>query len=175
MKLTQSLPLVLTLRLDTFSFAAFDDLRRRYFPPGRNFIPAHVTLFHALPGEQEKEIVRFLHELCSQSPVLNLCFSGVRFLGSGVAIEVTCPGLLKLHRHFSSEWKPWLGAQDKGGYRPHITIQNKVDPADARRLFERMREEWVPFAGKAEGLYLWHYRGGPWEFAGEFSFEKQDA
>lgn len=85
---------------------------------------------------------------------------GVRFLGSGVAIEVACPGLLKLRRHLAREWEQWLGAQDKGGYRPHITIQNKVDAAEARRFFESLREEWVPFAGKAEGLYLWHYRGG---------------
>lgn len=167
-------PLVVTLKLDTFSFAAFDDLRRRYFPAERNFIPAHVTLFHALPGEQKQNIICALHEICSKTPVLNLYFSGVRFLGSGVAIEVACPVLLKLRRHLSREWDQWLGAQDKGGYRPHITIQNKVTAADARRLFESLREEWEPFTGKAEGLDLWHYRGGPWEHAGEFSFIKED-
>ncbi len=45
-------PLILTLQLDERSFAFFDEQRRRYFPKERNFIPAHLTLFHALPGEQ---------------------------------------------------------------------------------------------------------------------------
>ena len=44
-------PLILTLELDERSFAFFGAQRRRYFPPERNFIPAHLTLFHALPGE----------------------------------------------------------------------------------------------------------------------------
>jgi len=47
----QAQPFVLTLKMDASSFATFDDLRRRYFPSGRNAIPAHVTLFQALPGE----------------------------------------------------------------------------------------------------------------------------
>ena len=47
----QPAPLILTLQLDERSFAFFGAQRRRYFPLERNFIPAHLTLFHALPGE----------------------------------------------------------------------------------------------------------------------------
>ena len=46
-------PLILTLALDDLSFARFDALRREHFPPTLNRIPAHVTLFHHLPGEEE--------------------------------------------------------------------------------------------------------------------------
>lgn len=46
-------PLIVTLALDEQAQARFDALRSRHFPPDRNVLDAHVTLFHALPGEQE--------------------------------------------------------------------------------------------------------------------------
>ncbi len=92
-----------------------------------------------------------------------------------MAIEVNSSGLLKLRNRLASRWGPWLTAQDKQGYRPHITIQNKVDPLEARRLFEFMVETWQPVAGTAAGVQLWHYRGGPWDLAREFLFKQQDA
>ena len=49
-------PLILTLRFDGEAFARLDDLRRAHFPPERNQIPAHLTLFHALPGEALEEV-----------------------------------------------------------------------------------------------------------------------
>src|SRR5687768_4540855 len=49
-------PLVLTLEMDGESFRRLNELRSRFFPPERNFVPAHVTLFHRLPGERAREI-----------------------------------------------------------------------------------------------------------------------
>ena len=43
-------PLVLTLLLDADTQAWLDSLRRAHFPPERNLVPAHVTLFHACPA-----------------------------------------------------------------------------------------------------------------------------
>jgi hypothetical protein len=57
-------PLILTLALDGEAFAFFDGLRRAHFPPERNVVPAHVTLFHALPGEQRPAIGSLLDLVC---------------------------------------------------------------------------------------------------------------
>jgi len=55
-----SAQLILTLALDGEAFALFDRLRREHFPPERNVVPAHVTLFHALPGEERAAIASVL-------------------------------------------------------------------------------------------------------------------
>ncbi|WP_204248378.1 hypothetical protein [Hymenobacter sp. PAMC 26628] len=47
-------PLILTLALDTDSQAYFDELRRQHFPAKINYLAAHVTLFHHLPGRTRR-------------------------------------------------------------------------------------------------------------------------
>ena len=59
-------PLVLTLVLDAQSFAFFDGLRRRHFPPERNVIAAHLTLFHALPGSASSDGRARLEAICGE-------------------------------------------------------------------------------------------------------------
>lgn len=163
-------PFILTLKLDHASFDVLDDLRARHFPPERNFLPAHVTLFHALPGEEEQAIVATLHELCAQTTALPLSFPKLRLLGKGVAVEIESADLIEMRKHLATTWDAWLGTQDRQGFRPHVTIQNKVTPVAARRLFDALGRTWQPFDGCGEALLLWHYRGGPWELAGEFAF-----
>jgi hypothetical protein len=48
---------VVTLLLDDGAQRRFDRLREAYFPPERNHVAAHVTLFHALPGGQRDRVV----------------------------------------------------------------------------------------------------------------------
>lgn len=163
-------PLILTLRMDTPSFERFDGERRRFFPPERNLIPAHVTLFHALPGEQEPMIVRHLADLAGQMDRFAFTASSLRSLGRGVAYEIDSPPLLAMRRALSAEWGRWLTPQDAQGYRPHVTIQNKVAPDEARALLKTLRAGFQPFGGTGTGLLLWRYRGGPWERAGSFGF-----
>lgn len=163
-------PLILTLKLDSFAFGVLDDLRRRHFPPQRNFLSAHVTLFHKLPGEHERAIRQTLQSLCVDTAVMSVSFPALRFLGKGVAADLDCPELLHLRRQLAVEWNVWLGAQDKQTYRPHVTIQNKVIPEHARRLYDHLRVDWQALAAHGEGLLLWRYLNGPWELAQEFSF-----
>ncbi|WP_228763515.1 2'-5' RNA ligase family protein [Brevundimonas sp. SPF441] len=59
------LPLIVTAALDARAFAYFEALRRRHFPPHLNQIPAHLTLFHALPGDQEPLIRQKLWAACA--------------------------------------------------------------------------------------------------------------
>ena len=163
-------PLILSLKLDQASFNALDNLRQQYFPPARNFLSAHVTLFHHLPGEREQTIKEFLQEICAETPAFSLLFPGLRFLGKGVAVEIESAGLSRLRKTLATNWSDWLTAQDKQGFRPHVTIQNKVAPEDARRVFDLFAPDWKMDEGTGEGLLLWHYLGGPWKLVEEFPF-----
>ena len=163
-------PLILTLKLEQPAFERLDALRRAHFPPERNVIPAHLTLFHALPGEQAAAIRETLRSLGAVTPALALRFPTLRFLGRGVALEVESRELIGLRRQLASAWSSWLGAQDRQGYRPHITIQNKVAPEQARELYAALTASWEPFGAAGEGLLLWRYLGGPWELVDEQRF-----
>lgn len=163
--------LILTLKLEHVAFERLDALRRAHFPSERNVIPAHLTLFHALPGDQEPSIQQTLHAFCSETPWLTLHFPSLRFLGRGVAVEVDAPELLAIRRQLATQWSGWLSAQDRQGNRPHITIQNKVPPDQARQLYAELGAGWQPFAASGEGLLLWRYLSRPWELAGAYRFE----
>lgn len=163
-------PFVLTLKLDRDTFERLDALRQAHFPRARNFLPAHLTLFHALPGDHADAIRRQIRRACAATPLLPLDLPGVRFLGRGVAAEVAAPGLLAVRARLAAEWSGWLSAQDRQGYRPHITIQNKATPEQARRLYAKLAAEWAPLQAHGEGLLLWRYQGGPWALSDEFAF-----
>ncbi len=98
--------------------------------------------------------------------------SEAAFPGKGVALEVDCPGLEHLRKRLAAEWGPWLSAQDKHAYKPHVTIQNKVRPEEARHLYELLTISWETLQAMGEGLILWQYMGGPWEYLNEFLFKK---
>ncbi|SHJ91814.1 2'-5' RNA ligase [Roseomonas rosea] len=164
-------PLILTLAFDRAAFQRLDALRRAHFPPERNWIPAHLTLFHALPGEELSEVVAHLGAVCARQAPLPLRFTGLRSLGRGVALEVEAPGLLALRQQLARNWAPWLMRQDAQGWRPHVTIQNKAAPEAVRALLQELSAGFIPWEAQGEGLLLWHYRGGPWEGAASLSFE----
>lgn len=163
-------PLILTLKLDPASFDYFDGLRRQHFPPERNFIPAHVSLFHALPGDEESAIRETLSAVCADTPAMPLNFDQVRFLGKGVAIAANSPELAQLHSRLAVRWQAWLTPQDRQPFRPHVTIQNKVTAEAARALYERLTTSWQPFIALGEGLLLWRYDNGPWSLRHTVSF-----
>jgi 2'-5' RNA ligase len=167
-------PLILTLKLDADTFKQLNPLRQAYFPRDRNHIPAHVTLFHALPGDEAAAMQATLEDLAAATAPLPITFPSLRFLGKGVALEIEAPDLLQLRQTLASQWQPWLTRQDSQRYRPHVTIQNKVEPAVARQLYEDLSQDWKSFSGQGEGLLLWCYQGGPWEGVGEFLFEGED-
>ena len=156
-------PLILTLALDERAFAFFEAERRRSFPPERNLIPAHLTLFHKLPGEHFDPIARDIAALASAQRPFPLQVTGLRSLGRGVAYTLLSPELASLRQGLVQQWEAWLGPQDRQKHQPHVTIQNKADPAQARALLARLEEAFTPFTVTAEGLHLWRYLGGPWE------------
>lgn len=164
--------LILTLKLDQPTFDYANTLRQQHFPPERNLVPAHITLFHALPGEQVTAIEQCLQRHCDRTARIALRLSTLRFLGAGVAIAVDSPELIQLRQALAQPWSDWLKPQDRQGYRPHITIQNKVPPTFAQLLYDQLLAQWQPLDGYGEGLLLWYYRNGPWELAQEFPFQE---
>ncbi len=164
----QLAPLLLTLQFAPAHQARFDKLRERHFPAERNHIPAHVTLFHALPGSALATVHQMVAEAAAATPPAAVRVTGLRFLGRGVAYELNAPEIAGVRNRLATAWRPWLTPQDAQTFRPHLTIQNKADPAEARALLTAMQAAFVPFTVDAAALLLWHYRGGPWERAGRF-------
>lgn len=162
-------PLILTLALDKPSQAFFDELRRRHFPPERNHLAAHVTLFHALPGEHLAEVEEHVREAAARPP-FDVDVTGLRSLGRGVAYVLRSRELLALREALARRWHPWLTPQDSARFAPHITVQNKVSADVAHRLLDELRATFEPRVLRARGLSLWWYRGGPWEQVATVSF-----
>jgi 2'-5' RNA ligase len=170
----QNAPLIVTAKMDADSFDQLDALRREYFPSERNHLSAHVTLFHHLPGERLDEIEDQLKITASRQYEFKLLFRAVKFIGRGSIVEIESPPVVSLRNKLANHWSDWLTAQDRQKFAPHVTIQNKVPPEQARGLYEKLNESWQPLSGTAIALQLWHYKNGPWQLANEFDFYKEN-
>ncbi len=159
-------PLILTVRFDDRAASYFNALRMQYFPGARNMVPAHATLFHHLPGESLDRVADTIRDCCAGRAPIAMKVAGLRFLGRGVAYRLQSPGLSLLRRHLAQVWLSDLTAQDRQPFQPHITIQNKVAPEEARRLYDTLTASFQPREIAGAGLDLWHYLGGPWQHAG---------
>ena len=167
--MTDTDPLIVTALLDEASQAELDDRRRRWFPPGRRVVGAHLTLFHALPGGRVVEVREVLDAVADRAPV-RAGVSAPVSLGRGVAHPIDAPELVELHGRIGKAFAGDLTRQDGSRLRPHVTVQNKVDPATARATLAELSASHRPWTATATGLGLWRYRGGPWEAVTTFPF-----
>jgi hypothetical protein len=126
--------LILTARIAEKDLEPFDRLRQAHFPPDSNFLRAHLTMFHRLPGEYEVRIVDALNRAAESVPSVTAEVSGVRHLGAGVAFVIASPALEAIRGALRSVFVSWLGSMDMQAWRPHITIQNMVTRAKADGL-----------------------------------------
>ena len=161
----------MTLDLDANSLAFFEAERRRYIPSALNVVPAHLMLFHNLPGEQMPFLRRELSRQSAACQPMTLRITGLRSLGRGVAYQVDCHELIQLRTRLAKLFEIWLTPQDQQGYRPHITIQNKVSAEEAKVTLQALQAKFVPFEAAGMGVALWRYLGGPWEFVDRFPFQ----
>lgn len=164
-------PFVLTLEMDGEAFAAFEALRRRYYAPERNLVPAHVTLFYRLPGDRAREVKALLANVAAGERPIEVAVGEVKALESGVAIFLRSPSLNSFRERLADEWWPWLDARDRGGFRPHITVQTTESDAEARRTIRSLAAEPIPRRFRGVGLHLWRYLEGPWKSERLFRFE----
>lgn len=163
-------PLILTAELPPDLHRWATGLRAAHFPPERNYLEAHVTLFHALPPQIEGELRALLARLCAEHGPVPARLDGVLNLGRGTALRLISPAMLALRVAIADRFHGLLTAQDGHVPRLHVTIQNKVTPAAARGLQADLAAL-VPVRDFAfPGLGLFRYRGGPWEAVRRFAF-----
>jgi len=161
--------LIVTAEIVAADFAWLDALRRRHYPPERNQVPAHLTMFHALPPSAEAEIRRDLgRQAANRAPRATI--AGLMNLGTGVAFRVISDDLDAIRADLAGHFHGLLGAQDSAGWRPHVTIQNKVQPSVARRVLADLEMEFRPRPVGISALALHRYAGGPWEALGRYPF-----
>ncbi len=164
-------PLILTLRMNDAAATHFTALRQSYFPPERNFLTAHITLFHKLPGTSLVRIMNTLNTIAAKRMIFNMQTDQLLFFGAGVAYRVEAPDALLLLQELASAWDDMLAPQDrKNHFVPHITVQNKVRADVAKDLYAKLSAEFESYTMHAIGLDLWHYQGGPWSHAAGFDF-----
>ena len=163
-------PLILTAQLppDLHSWAT--GLRDEHFPPERNYLEAHVTLFHAIPAQCEPEARSFLARLVGEVAPVPARLEGLMSLGGGTALKLSSPDMLSLRDHIADHFHGMLTAQDQHRPRLHVTIQNRVTSKEAKALQAQMAGTVNPRDFAFPGLSLYHYRGGPWELVRGFTF-----
>jgi hypothetical protein len=161
--------LIVTVEIAPPDLSWLDRLRRLHYPPERNQLPAHLTMFHALPPSAEGEVRRSLGRLAAERPP-RASIDGVMDLGGGVAFRIVSPELDAMRRELAANFRGLLSAQDSGGWRPHVTIQNKVAARDARQLLEVLERDFRPKPLGIAGLGLHRYLGGPWEPIERYAF-----
>ncbi|GAA3887580.1 2'-5' RNA ligase family protein [Sphingomonas limnosediminicola] len=162
-------PLIITAELAGEDQAWLDRLRQAHFPPERNHLAAHLTMFHALPPTAEAEVRSRLAQLASAAPP-RASIEGLMNLGGGVAYRISSQELDAVRRELAETFHGLLSAQDAGGWRPHVTIQNKVTPKVARDLLDTLAADFRSRALRISGLGLHRYLGGPWEKLAIYKF-----
>ena len=161
-------PRILTLQLQEPAFTYFNNLRKQYFPPQLNYLDAHITLFHHLPATTA--ITDLLKQVAAQEVVIPVEVIGIMKLGRGVAFQLHSPELLHLHQILKNAWQEWLIPQDRQKLRPHVTVQNKVSPAEAQIVYDKLSSSFQAFNIQGVGLSLWEYLGGPWQKVKDYAF-----
>jgi hypothetical protein len=160
--LTPPAPIIVTAMMGREDQAWLDVHRTAYFPVERNLLSAHLTMFHHLPPSLEPEVRHRLAELAAEGrPRAHI--GGLVSLGRGVAYRIDSSELEAARHRLAMLWEGLLTPQDRASWRPHVTIQNKVEPVVARSLLDRLRSEFRPRPLLIAGYASWAYRGGPWE------------
>lgn len=163
-------PLILTAQLPADLHARFTALRTAHFPPERNYLEAHVTLFHALPGRCEDEVISACKAASKEFAPVAAEIVGIMPLGGGTAIRLKSEAMLRLREEFADRFRGLLTGQDQHRPRLHVTIQNKVLAREAKALQQVLEGTILPQGFAFRGLELFRYRGGPWEEVRSFAF-----
>ena len=163
-------PLVVTAELPGDLQAWAERFRQAHYPPERNRVAAHVTLFRALPPSCESELRDALAEAARGHAPPPARLGEVMSLGGGTAIGIVSPALLDLRTELADRFHGLLTPQDLPEPRLHVTVQNKVSAAEARALQRDLTRTIPPREFRFAGLALHRYREGPWAFVKRWSF-----
>lgn len=163
-------PLILTALLTPADQARCEALRRAHYPPELNRVPAHISLFHQLPGRELEAVKRRLRAVCAEVPPPEIAVTGLKSLGGGVALKLHSPELEAVRAELAAGWDTLLIPQDRAGFQPHLTIQNKVTPTQGKATLQQLKADVRPFVTHAVAIAVWRYLDGPWEALGQIAF-----
>lgn len=169
-----SAPFIVTAELPPDILAFTDALRRAHYPPHRNKLAAHVTLFHSFAPSLREELRGVLARMAGEYLPPSARLDGIMRLGGGTALAIESAAMLAIHERIADHFHGALTAQDSRPPRLHITIQNKVSRQEAGDLQRRLRATLQPrkFAFRGLGLHL--YRETHWEPLGRWSFRGKE-
>lgn len=135
-----SLNYVLTLRTNDDHHESMTRLRTIYFPPKLNKLDAHITLFHALPGEKlETDVLPAIRDIVSGTKSYRIRVTQPFRLKSGIGISIADDveyankgkhgrNMTRIiHAELRKKWHDWLSDQDSQPVRMHYTVMNKVN------------------------------------------------
>lgn len=168
--MTRSASLLIVAQLPESVQHWADGLRRAHYPPAKNRLAAHVTLFHGLPPSAADEVHRRLASCAADAPPLPARFAGLMDLGDGTALALECAGLQALHTDLADQLSGVIQQRDDRPLRPHVTIQAKVAPDAARQLQRDLRDLAFPPPFRLHGLASHRWTGDLWAFEREWPF-----
>lgn len=162
-------PLIVTADFSPADYAWLEGLRRAHYPAEQNRVPVHLTMFQGLPPSAVEEVKQQL-SLHSAGPQPKATIAGLMNLSGGVAFRVVSEELEAIRDDIADHFHGLLCAPDAAGWRPHVTIQNKVSPRAARALLDELERDFRPKPLGIAGLTVHRYRGGPWETLATYRF-----
>jgi hypothetical protein len=163
--------LLITAELPADVFAWAERLRRAHYPPERNRLGAHVTLFHALPPSAEGEVRRLLAALTGRiAPAARI--AGLMDLGRGTAFAIDSPDMAALHAELAEHLHGLTQQKDTRPLRLHVTVQNKVPRQAARSLQAELANAPWPAPFRFRGLALSHWRDELWRRTQLYPFRR---
>ena len=155
-------PIIVAALLGGADQAWLDGLRRAHFPPDRNQLAAHLTMFHHLPPSIAEEVKRRLTDETRGVPPPRASLAAPYSLGRGVAFRIDSDALAAIRDRLADAFTGLLTPQDRAAWRAHVTVQNKVDPPVVKALLAELTRDFRPRPIAIVGLAAYWYRGGPW-------------
>ena len=164
-------PIIVTATFGPGDDGWLQQLRQAHYPADRNRVPAHLTLFHQLPPSLETELSARL-AAATAAPPPPAKVAGLIDLGEGTAFRVDSPALEAIREALADAFHGLLMPQDLAPWRPHVTIQNKVAPREAKALRRQLSATFEPRPLQIRALASWRYLDGPWEKLKEHPFRR---
>jgi hypothetical protein len=155
-------PIIVTALFGDGDNGWLQQLRRIHYPPERNRVPAHLTLFRQLPPSLEAELGQRLAAVTAAAAPRAM-IAGFIDLGEGTALRVESDELAAIRAELAEAFQGLLTPQDLTPFRPHVTIQNKVDTRASKALQQQLRAGFAPRPLAIRALASWRYRDGLWE------------
>lgn len=162
-------PLIVTADFAPADFAWLEGLRRAHYPAEQNRVPVHLTMFQGLPPSAVEEVKQQL-AVNTRGLAPRATMAGLMLFDQGVAFRLVSDELDSIREEIADHFHGMLSAPDAVGWRPHVTIQNKVPAKQAKALLAELERDFRPRPLGISGLSVHRYRGGPWETLATYKF-----